>query len=124
MDPPDLLRALSQFASSDSLHSHPSPLTEAFEYTDGVKFLADQAGAYWLLDLIASWQKRARRDSKLRDFQLWEIRVDTAKRRGVVICLRDAGDEAFRQHLPLTDFPLPSVKLYLENGVLMLPSER
>lgn len=25
-------------------------------YTDGVKYVADQAGAYWLIDAIASYQ--------------------------------------------------------------------
>jgi hypothetical protein len=29
-----------------------------------------------------------------------------------------------RQHISITDFPLPEATLYLEYGPLMLPSER
>lgn len=38
--------------------------------TDGVKYLADEGGAYWLLDIIASYQP----DAKIRRerFQVWE----------------------------------------------------
>lgn len=96
--------------------------TGAFVYTDGVRFLAEMAGAYWLIDLIASWQPKARADPALHDFQLWELRVSST--RATVTCSRDAGDEAFRQEIEFTDFPFSGVKLYLEWGVLMLPSER
>ena len=36
--------------------------------TDGTKYLAEVAGAYWLMDLIASYQKKCMKDEMLRDF--------------------------------------------------------
>lgn len=120
MDPRDIEASLAQFAGSDNIYPHLSGLV----YTDGVKYLADTLGAHWFIDLIASWQKRARKDRTLREFQLWELRVDLEKRTAIAICFRDIGDEAFRQDIPFTDFPLASIRLYLENETLMLPTER
>ncbi|MDQ3279894.1 MAG: hypothetical protein M3Q69_00610 [Acidobacteriota bacterium] len=90
-------------------------------YTEGVHFLAEAAGAYWLIDLIASWQSKAMNDSSLAEFQLWKLHV--ADGRAVAICYRDSDDEAFRQEIDYTDFPLRDVSLYVEGGVLLLPSE-
>ena len=42
-------------------------------YTDGIHHLAEHAGAYWLIDAIASWQPEVRSIEK--DFQLWELVV-------------------------------------------------
>jgi hypothetical protein len=117
MTPDELRGALASFTGTENYYAHMSGL----HYTDGVAFLAENAGAYWLIDLIASWQKRARKDPMLREFQLWELRV--TGREADAICFRDTNDEAFRQHIPFTDFPLSEVKLYLENEVLMLPGE-
>jgi hypothetical protein len=121
MEPAELRSALAMFTGSDDFYRHANT---DFSYTDGVRFLAEQAGAYWLLDSISSWQKRARKDRMLRDFQIWELRVDLVKKTGFLVCLRDSDDEAFRERIPFTDFPLDSIRLYLENNVLMLPGER
>ena len=118
MDPREIQARLRRFTRSENYHRHP-----AFSYTDGVKFLADEAGAYWLLDAIASWQKRTRRDRELRELQIWELRVTRRLNSGVLTCSRHVKDPIFSQRIPLTDFPLPYVKLHLENGVLRLPWE-
>ena len=120
MNRAELEAHLTHFTGSGDFYKHSTGLV----FTDGVKFLADRAGAYWLIDLIASWQKRARKDRMLRDFQIWELRVDIKARTADAICFRDANDEAFRQSISFTDFPLPSVTLYVENDVVCLPSER
>jgi hypothetical protein len=117
MEPNEIRSALALFTGTQNYYPHESGLN----YTDGVAFLAENAGAYWLLDLIASYQKRCRKDRSLRDFQIWKL-VKTGKKADV-ICLRDSDDEAFRQHIPFTDFPLDEVTLYLENEVLLLPGE-
>ena len=96
--------------------------------TDGVKWLADNAGAYWLLDAIASYQQRCQKDKMLRDFQVWTLTTEQRSehnRRGHLKCERDTGDKKpIRQEIEYTDFPLDSIKLYVENGVILLPSER
>lgn len=94
-------------------------------YTDGVKYLAQEAGAYWLIDAIASWQisPKVKRDPMLQEIQFWKLRVNPDNNTAVLICERDSDDVAITQEIPYTDFPLESVKLYLADGVLLLPSE-
>lgn len=119
MDAAELRRSLAQFTGSGQLFRHPSGLV----ITDGVKFLADEAGAYWLIDLIASYQKRCRKDAMLRDFQIWELKK-TGPKTARVSCLRDTDRPVFAQDIPFTDFPLDDVTVYVENETILLPSER
>jgi hypothetical protein len=115
----DVLRAeLRQFTGSTEFYRH---FTNAIIYTEGVKFLAERARLYWLIDLIASLQTRALKDQALREFQLWELRIINGG--GVAVCLRDSDDEAFRVPLRFTDSALDYVRLYVEYGTLLLPSE-
>jgi hypothetical protein len=113
-----------------------APFT-ALLYTDGIQYLAEQAGAYWLIDLIASYQRRCQRDEMLRDFQFWYLtRPDSAalpwlqgnpKGGCIVSCWCDTPIEGtapnIRQTVPYTDFPLSEIRLYVSGGVLFLPSE-
>ena len=113
------LRAeLRQFTGSEEFYRH---FTNAVIYTQGVKFLAERARLYWLIDLIASLQTRALKDRALREFQLWELRIANGK--AVLVCLRDSEDVAFRVPLKFADSALDYVRLYVENGTLLLPSE-
>lgn len=90
--------------------------------TDGVKFLAESTKCWWFLDVIASYQKQALEDEWLRQIQFWELR---AREDGsaTVECRRDLEDFAFRQEIRSTDFPYEYVKVYVESGVILLPSE-
>jgi hypothetical protein len=91
-------------------------------YTEGVQELAGRQGAYWLIDLIASYQKRCAKDRQLRDFQIWQLRKHPDSSADLT-CLRDTNDEAFRVRIPFTDFPDNELKLYVSDGILMLPDE-
>jgi hypothetical protein len=119
MDTQHLSHLLEEFTGTERYYPHWSG---AFVYTEGVQFFADTVSAFWLLDLIASLQARTRADSMLREFQVWELKL--AGKGAVAICSRDANDEVFREEIEWTDFPLDRITLYLEGGVLMLPSER
>ena len=114
-----LYAQLKEFTGSTALHRHWLP---NFHYTEGVRFLAERTRCYWLIDLIAILQLRAWRDAWLRQFQLWELFV---KKDGsaILACSRDSEDVAFREVIKATDFPIAYVHLYVEGGVLMLPSE-
>ena len=118
MDQNALRAELRQFTGSTEFYRH---FTNAIIYTEGVKFIAERARLYWLIDLIASFQPRVLKDAALCEFQLWELRIANGK--AVVVCLRDSEDEAFRFPLKLADSALDFVRLYVENGTLMLPSE-
>jgi hypothetical protein len=109
---------LNQFTGSTEFYRH---WLKGFRYTEGVRFLAEHARCYWLIDLIASLQVRALKDAWLREFQLWELFVKDGS--AILACSRDSDDVAFRQNIETTDFPIDYVHLYVEGGVLMLPSE-
>jgi hypothetical protein len=46
---------LSQFSGSEHWYRH--GLVPSITFTDGAKYVADEAGAYWLLDEIALAQR-------------------------------------------------------------------
>ena len=93
------------------------------QYTEGVRTLAIGGNCYWLLDAIASYQPAAMSDAMMRDFQIWTLTVNDDKS-ALLVGSRDTNDPMFRQEIPCTDFPLPFIKLYLENDVLCLARER
>jgi hypothetical protein len=109
---------LNQFTGSTEFYRHWLP---GFRYTEGVRFLAERTRCYWLIDLIAILQVRALKDAWLREFQLWELFVNDGS--AILACSRDSDDVAFREVIETTDFPITYVHLYVEGGVLMLPSE-
>lgn len=114
---------LAQFSGSDNWYKH----FTGFLYTDGLQYVAETGGAHWLIDAIctnAKHQKKITQNARLRDFQLWILTVKEDKS-ATLCCYEDSGMPlAFTQKIPYTDFPLKSIKLYLENNTLCLPSER
>ena len=94
-----------------------------FYYTDGVKYIAEQGQAYWLLDAIASYQPdpRVKNDPMLQEIQFWKLRCEDNS--GTLICERDSDDVVLTQKIPYTDFPLSEIHFYFQQGVLMLSSE-
>jgi len=115
----ELESALDYFSGTENWWKH---WAGRITYTDGVKYLAEKAGAFWLIDLIASHQNRRLRDEK---FQVWTLTVDRSKNPMAVAECRPDRDEPViaRQKIEFTDFPLPSIKLWLVDKVLLLPSE-
>ena len=87
-----------------------------------MKFLAEKAGAFWLIDLVASHQTARLRQE---EFQIWTLIVDRDKiPMAVATCQADTDEPLLvKQEIDYTDFPLPSIKLWLVGGVLMLPNE-
>ena len=90
-------------------------------YNDGVKFLVEKAQAYWLLDLIESWQTK--RVVRREPLQVWTLTVDLKKNKAVAVCDDGNGIKLCTQRIPYTDFPLPEIKLYRIDNVILLPSE-
>lgn len=111
---------LARFTGSEVYYQNPFGI----RYTEGVQYMAEHGGAYWLIDAIASWQRnpKVRNDRMLQEIQFWKLTVHE-DRSATLICERDQGDVAIEQQIPFTDFPLAEVKLYLQEGVLLLPSE-
>ena len=125
------MSALGQFTGSENYYR------AAFGnmlFTDGVHYVAENAGAFWLVDAIASHQRKASRDAKLATFQVWFLRSN-GKGGCTLSCYADTGKgqrPKISQRIEYTDFPFDQFgpegfKVYVGangNGVtLMLPSE-
>ena len=88
------------------------------KYTDGVYAVAEKYKAYWLIDAIASYQGKMKKEP----FQLLVMTADHNK--GLLEMRTDSDQPVLvSQEIPFTDFPSGELKLYLCDGVLMLPSE-
>lgn len=133
---------LSGFIGTTQYWSSGNPLHQ-FLYTDGMRHVVKEYEAYWILDLIASWQldPKIRKDAMLQEIQFWKLEV-IDDHSAIMRCERDRGDTAITQAIPYTDFPICNIMFYLQNiwcywnhkkamgkrgtqdyGVLMLPSE-
>lgn len=122
---------LSNFYGTENYHLL-SPLAKlvGLVTTDGVAWLAKNAGCFWLIDEIAAKQPDFKKDKYLRDIQFWTLKVTGTA--ASLICERDEGKVAYTKEIPYTDFPLPEIRIWVEAGecgdkpvmVAMLPSER
>lgn len=122
LTPEQLKAALDQFNGTDGYYRW-SPLFQTCVLTDGTLYLAEQAGAYWLMDAIASHQI----DPKVRKqpFQVWKLsRLGEA---WVLVCEDGNYNEITRQRIEYSDFPLDEITLFVgQSGgrtVIFLPSE-
>jgi len=110
---------LHQFTGSENWYRH--GINRSVVFTDGAKYVADQGGAYWLLDAIAIAQHRER-DVAFEEFQVWRLKV-SADRSASLTCDDGNGNIVFTQNIPFTDFPLDEIKLYFTDHTILLPSE-
>lgn len=124
-DPEDLKLNLRQFTGTDG-YTRWSILFRNFVLTDGAKYLADAAGAYWLMDAIASHFSSYRNEGFV-----------VAKFMSIVggweLNLTDGNENRLAtQKIEYSDFPLDEITLYvipqeMEHGsklwVILLPSE-
>ena len=110
---------LAQFTGSEQWYRH--PLARDVIFTDGAKYVADAAGAYWLLDEIVLAQ-RYEHSVKAELFQLWKLAIN-ADRTAVLTCNDGNGAIVFSKTIEFTDFPLSEIEFYFANNVIHLPSE-
>lgn len=121
---------LYQFTGDAIRYSH--PLNRRVIYTPGVRYLAEKAKAFWLIDAITSYfgspemNAAISSDSRLASLQFW--RLDVAESKAVLIANADTGETPFiRQEIPYTDFPLEYIDIWAGYDghfwTLYLPSE-
>jgi hypothetical protein len=121
MSQPSLLdpNTLAQFMGSERFFRH--ALVREVIFTVGVKYVADAAGAYWLLDEIALAQ-RFEPGVKAEAFQVWDLTVGPGES-AIIACDDGNGREVYSKRIELTDFPEPGIRMYFCNGCIHLPSE-
>lgn len=107
---------LSQFTGTEHWYKH---MFGIVTYTDGIKYLADEAQAYWLLDIVASYQPK----HKDKPFQIWKLTVNEDKT--AVITMKEDSNKPVlvKQKIAYTDFPLDEIEFYCIDGIMLLKSE-
>jgi hypothetical protein len=101
-------------------------LKSRFLLTDGTKYLAETAQAFWLMDAIASHQ--ATRKVAAEPFQVWKLTLNE-KQQAKLVCTDGNEHILAQQDIPYTSFPLAEITLYAEQSdylggrVVMLTSE-
>lgn len=113
-----LQQSLNQFICTNNYKRH----SKFIAYTDGVSFLAEQANAYWLIDLYAS---HLIKEIHKEIFTCLKLRTNIYS---AEIVINDGNNNLLaKQKINYTDFPLPNITLYScwsnNYWVLMLPSE-
>ena len=118
MDNDELQANLTQFTGTERYYR----IAPKFLITDGVKYLAENAGCYWLLDAATSYLIEL---GTADWFVLVRLVVDDE---AAVLTLEDGnGAVRAKQAIPYTDFPADEQTLYAcwdgQHWVLMLPGE-
>ena len=98
LTPAELETGLAQFYGTEHYYRHMGPIV----LTDGAKYLADNAGCYWLYDIVFSVLPKLRGEG----FAAVKLTVDLAKKKGIVVIDDGNGRKLYRQVIPYTDFPL------------------
>jgi hypothetical protein len=118
MKPKFDLTALAQFTGTERYYR----MNRKCLLTDGTKYLADSAEAYWLLDAAASYLM----ELGTADWFVL-VRLSVKKSRAELTLEDGNGGIRARQQIPYTDFPADQQVLYAcwdgEHWVIMLPSE-
>lgn len=107
--PDEIRRALENYAhecnGTGQFYRHMLP---GILITDGARNLAEECGAYWLLDAIASWQLEPQRIPD-PEWQVWQLVLDKdPESTGAMLRVSDGNHQTVdMQQIPFTDFPLP-----------------
>ena len=118
MDFEELKANLAQFTGTERYYR----INRKCVLTDGAKYLAEAAGAYWLMDAAAIYLMELGTDD-------WFVLVRLVVNNDNALLTLEDGNGGIRakQEIPYTDFPLPEQIIYAcwdtEQWVLMLPSE-
>jgi len=105
---------LSQFTGTEQWYRHPfSKVT----YTDGVKYFADQAGAYWFLDIAVCLPM------EFPNEKFYSVCLDVSDGKAKLV-VDDGNDNVLmNKDIDFTDCPNGEYRFFLTNDVLMLTSE-
>ncbi len=114
------LENLDRFTGTQCWYRH--PIFRAYTYTDGVKHVAEEGGAYWLIDDIFIHTLSTKK-LKDQDFLVWKLIKNEEGNGAKLICEDGNYNKLHSVEMEFTDFPLQSIEFYLIDNVLLLPSE-
>jgi len=106
---------LSRHTGTDNYYQHNFGLV----YTDGIKAFCDRFQCYWFIYVIVSYQPTLKNE----EFQVWSLGKNEDSS-AVVICTDGDNKVLASQDIPFTDFEADECTVWVECGVILLPSER
>lgn len=86
---------LSAFSGTENYYKH----LLGIYYTDGVKYLAQECQAYWLINAIATVQlaDKIKQNEALQYFQLWKLDINLQQQVGVLTMEADTDILIYRK---------------------------
>lgn len=102
-----------------TLHYYRHALNPKLVYTAGVKYVADTAGAYWLIDEIALSQITI----PAEPFQVWKLTVYPDNTGLITVTGVKYVAPLHQKRIPFTDFPEPSITIWFTDNTILLPCE-
>jgi len=109
---------LRNFGGTETWFRH--SLYRKYLYTEGVQYVAETGGAYWLIDKIFDCQSCV---PKLQneEFCVWTLTLNKDGQGAKLTCTDGNETQLYAENILFTDFPLESVSLWLTNNTLLLP---
>jgi hypothetical protein len=118
----EIKRALRQFTGTEFYHKHLFPGKSPILLTDGCEFIRTHCNAHWLFDAILSYN--CEKILRHVNFQLWELRQSKKDLSWLLTCKEDSNlKPLISQVIEFSDFPLDYIKLYVIQGIVLLPGE-
>ncbi|MFZ7155081.1 MAG: DUF6876 family protein [Bacteroidota bacterium] len=114
-----LIQDLEQFKGTEQWYRF-NPLMKNVLATEGAMYLAKNAKAYWLLDIVASLKLVP----KCAEEAFIVCKLEKKPNDSATFKAEDGNNNVlYVQEIPYTDFPLNEIKLFFTGDVVMLPSE-
>jgi len=116
----EIRNKLRKFRSSDEYFLHRLSDNWTLYLTEGCFFIREMANAYWLFDLILSYQ-----GTKLvsgMEHQEWKVR---SLKSGMlqISCISQDNEEIIIQVIKKKKFPLDEISIHVEGNIARLPTE-
>jgi len=106
---------LNQFRGSELIYEH-LMVGGSLALTEGCHFVRDNYSAFWLFDLIGSYQSKLSGEA----FQVWTLIKSSD---GADITCENGNKKVLvSQHIPFTDFPFDII-IWKVEGTCLLPGE-
>lgn len=113
MTPNELRLALRQFTGTEHWYRHnPTSLV----YTDGVQYFAEKAGAYWFLDIVGTEVLALRMEFAV-------VKLVSKDNAGSIVVEDGNGNISWEKKLDFTDAPEGVWSFYLQDKIIIIPSE-
>jgi len=113
MNTQELKSGLAHFTGTEQWWKHN---ITAMTYTDGVRYFAQNAGAYWFLDIVGT-------EVMPQGHEFAAVKLVSKDGKATIVVEDGNGNTSWEKKIDFTDCPEGVWSFYLIDAVLLLPSE-